>query len=329
MPRYSELFHPQDADVTFQSCDGVLFGIHRPNLQTNTESFPPPEISTDGDIFIYPRRHPALDGIAFADLAALAEAAEKYQVFSAMNICRIRMRDVLPDHAPEVLTYAAKHDYPFLVYEAAPHTFDVPLADVVAVLPAHLILPWVKYIDAWNAVLHDTIAVKQRTHYNSTQNAQCRFCKAERPVIAQHFGHSLRSLRQLDNIFADHGTKMPACCEEGKVLWRMEIETAMEQIPPFTSFVSPASLVTLKSRYIVSRVFNYVTTFDTITKLFQLFPYSPPPRILFMTSSTQPPRNIRLVQIVNQTEDVNSILGATSPDPDIELASAKPDEYHE
>jgi hypothetical protein len=100
----------QDADVIFQSCDGILFGIHRPNLQTNTEGFPPPEIATGDEVvplsesaatlellfqFIYPRRHPGLDEIVFADLAALAEAAEKYQVFSAMNICRIRMRLVV------------------------------------------------------------------------------------------------------------------------------------------------------------------------------------------------------------------------------------------
>ncbi|KAJ7684121.1 hypothetical protein DFH06DRAFT_1154795 [Mycena polygramma] len=252
MARYSELFNSEDADVIFQSCDGILFGIHRPNLQTNTEGFPPPEISTRGEIvplsesaatlellfqFIYPRRHPGLDQIAFADLAALAEAAEKYQVFSAMNICRIRMRDVLPNHAPEILTYAAKHDYPFLVYEAAPYTFDVPLSEVVAMLPAHMILPWVRYIDAWNAVLHDAIAVRQRTHYNNVQGTQCRFWKAERPVIAQHFGHSLRSLRKLGAIFTDQGTKMPACCEEVKAAWQAEIEAAMAQIPPLMSFV--------------------------------------------------------------------------------------------
>ncbi|KAJ7142455.1 hypothetical protein C8R44DRAFT_760689 [Mycena epipterygia] len=252
MPQYSERFNAPDADVVFQSCDGTLFGIHRPNLQTNTEGFPPPEINTRDEVvplsesaptlellfqFIYPRRHPALDETAFADLAALAEAAEKYQVFSAMNICRIRMRDVLPDHAPEVLAYAAKHDYPFLVSEAAPFTFDVPLADVVAMLPEHLILPWIKYIDAWNVVLNDAIAVNQRTHYNNAQLGQCRFWKAERPAIAQHFGHSLVSLRRLDAIFADQGTKLSACCAEAKASWRTQIEDAMAKIPPFTSFL--------------------------------------------------------------------------------------------
>ncbi|KAK7020355.1 hypothetical protein R3P38DRAFT_2967957 [Favolaschia claudopus] len=32
MAQYSRLFNPPDADVIFQSSDGVLFGIHRINL---------------------------------------------------------------------------------------------------------------------------------------------------------------------------------------------------------------------------------------------------------------------------------------------------------
>ncbi|KAJ7473304.1 hypothetical protein FB451DRAFT_1248958 [Mycena latifolia] len=253
MPQYSTLFNAPDADVIFQSCDGTLFGIHRVNLQTNTEGFPPPEISTNGEIvslsedsvtlellfqFIYPRRQPVLDNIRFENLSALAEAAEKYQVFSAMSVCRLHMRDILPDHAPEILMYAAKHDYPNLVYDAAPFTFDVPLADVVAMLPPHLILPWVRYFDAWNTLLNDAISLKQRTHYNSSQGTQCRLWKTERPAIAQYFGHSLRSLRRLNAIFAEQGpAKLPPCCDEAKILWRSEIEEAMAKIPSFTSFV--------------------------------------------------------------------------------------------
>jgi hypothetical protein len=42
--------------------------------------------------FIYPQRHPALDTTPFEILEPLAEAAEKYQVFPAMNICHIRLR---------------------------------------------------------------------------------------------------------------------------------------------------------------------------------------------------------------------------------------------
>ncbi|KAJ7612288.1 hypothetical protein FB45DRAFT_940249 [Roridomyces roridus] len=253
MSRYCALFNPSDADVVFQSCDDILFGIHRANLETNTEGFPPAEFANTGEIiplsessstlellfqFIYPRRHPGLDDIAFEALAALAEAAEKYQVFSAMNICKIRMRDVLPNHAPEILAYASRHDYPHLVYGAAPFTFDVPLSGVVTALPDNLILPWVRYIDAWNTVLNDAISVRQRSHYNHQQSTQCRTWKAERPAIAQHFGHSLNSLRRLDVVFApNREIKLPICCETAKNSWRNEIEDAMAQIAEFRSFL--------------------------------------------------------------------------------------------
>ncbi|KAJ7720662.1 hypothetical protein DFH07DRAFT_972508 [Mycena maculata] len=156
MSRKSSMFNAPDADVVFQSCDGVLFGIHSVNLQTHTEGFPPAEIATKGEIcplsessatlevlfqFSYPRRHPALDNFSFADVAALAEAAEKYQVYSAMNLCHLRMKEFLPNHAAEILTYAARHDYPMVVAEVAPLLIDMSLVEVVKILPPHILLP--------------------------------------------------------------------------------------------------------------------------------------------------------------------------------------------
>jgi hypothetical protein len=41
---------------------------------------------------MYPERHPDLESADFEMLEPLAEAAEKYEVFSAMNICKIRIR---------------------------------------------------------------------------------------------------------------------------------------------------------------------------------------------------------------------------------------------
>jgi BTB/POZ domain len=96
----------EDSDVTFQSTDKVLFHIHRKNLEAHAADFPPPEFQTREEIvplqetsstlellfqFIYPTRHPSLDATEIEVLAPLAEAAEKYQVFSAINICKIRM----------------------------------------------------------------------------------------------------------------------------------------------------------------------------------------------------------------------------------------------
>ena len=57
-----------------------------------------PEKSATLDLlfqFCYPERHPDLNDVAFDILAELAEAAEKYKVFSAISICTIAMRCVL------------------------------------------------------------------------------------------------------------------------------------------------------------------------------------------------------------------------------------------
>jgi hypothetical protein len=76
-------------------------------LKVSAECFAPPEFETRDEIilltetaltlellfqFCYPDGHPDVEGLEFSVLALLAEAAEKYQVFSAMNICRICMR---------------------------------------------------------------------------------------------------------------------------------------------------------------------------------------------------------------------------------------------
>jgi hypothetical protein len=96
-----------DSDVTFQSSDGLLFRVHKINLKVSAGGFAPPEFETNDEIvqlteiaqilellfqFCYPNKHPDVEALEFDTLVLLAEASEKYQVFSAVNICRICMR---------------------------------------------------------------------------------------------------------------------------------------------------------------------------------------------------------------------------------------------
>jgi hypothetical protein len=92
--------------LTFKSSDGVLFKVHRKNLENASEGFSAPEVCSGEEIveltesrytlellfqYMYPQRHPDLRKVRFSQLAALAEAVEKYQVYTAMEICQIRM----------------------------------------------------------------------------------------------------------------------------------------------------------------------------------------------------------------------------------------------
>ena len=90
-----------------QAADNILLNVHRKYLEAATGAFPGAEFETRGEItnltetsavlailfsFVYPKRHPDLRRVSFDTVAAVAEAAEKYEVFSAMNICQLRMR---------------------------------------------------------------------------------------------------------------------------------------------------------------------------------------------------------------------------------------------
>ena len=94
-----------DADVTFLSSDNVTFKLHRKYLEATTGGFPSAEFETQGELvrltepssvlevmfqFVYPRRHPKLDKQDFSTVLAIAEAVEKYEVFSAINTCETR-----------------------------------------------------------------------------------------------------------------------------------------------------------------------------------------------------------------------------------------------
>jgi len=85
----------------------MLFNLHKINLKVSAAGFAPPEFETRDEVvhlpedsstldllfrFCYPERHPDLEYASARVLKDLAEAAEKYQVFPAMNVCLIFMR---------------------------------------------------------------------------------------------------------------------------------------------------------------------------------------------------------------------------------------------
>lgn len=113
----------EDSDVTLQSSDGVFFKVHRRNLAVCSGVFSGAEdVSTpsQGEIvhmlehstvldlllqFMYPQPQPELSKVDFQILAPLAEAAEKFEVFPAMVVCRFQMQYVFisyPNHLPPI-----------------------------------------------------------------------------------------------------------------------------------------------------------------------------------------------------------------------------------
>ncbi|KAG6831548.1 hypothetical protein H0H92_009467 [Tricholoma furcatifolium] len=156
----STIFCAPDADVVFQSSDNVLFHIHRKNLEAHAAAFPPSEFDTKGEVvsltedastlstlfqFIYPRRHPDVELMSFDELYGLAEAAEKYEFYGVMSVCKGRLKQkFVDDHPVAILNYACKHDYPDIMNLAAPALLDERLDQLVLILLPELVIPWVR-----------------------------------------------------------------------------------------------------------------------------------------------------------------------------------------
>lgn len=60
-----------------------------------------------------------------------------------MSLMLYVLSDAIPLHPISVFAYAAKHDYPDLMSEAAPLLLDHSLTEIVSRIPVEFILPWV------------------------------------------------------------------------------------------------------------------------------------------------------------------------------------------
>ena len=151
-------------DLVLESSDGTRFGAHKMNLEQYSAGFPTAEATVFDNIvalsekasvlgpllhFMHNTRQPDLSKLSFETLELLAEAVEKYMVFSAMQACKIYMefvqfillvdprtnliiiflRKAVRTYPSHVFLYAIKHNYGDLADEAAPLLISIPLED--------------------------------------------------------------------------------------------------------------------------------------------------------------------------------------------------------
>ncbi|EAU85241.2 hypothetical protein CC1G_06257 [Coprinopsis cinerea okayama7 len=268
--RDSQEFNAPDADIIFQSSDGVRFHIHAKNLDVSSGAFPPvppkgeagsglsvdevvplPESSKVLEVlfaFMYPRRHPDLEDKAFDDVAEIAEAVEKYEVYPGMNVCRRRMRDFVKTHPIQVALYGARHDYIDIIKETAPYAVALPLSKVIPNLPPRLVLPWIKYHEAWDKVRdaffyftsndHDILRINDiRYCYNSGvwRDIVGTITRRYRKAIA---ASSSNPLYDLDALFNRASEMDSTCCAGALKTWKNAVAAERNKIPGFADFIS-------------------------------------------------------------------------------------------
>jgi len=194
-------FNASDADVVIQSSDGVRFHLHRANLNFSTGAFPGTEFKTEGEVviltepenvlqilfqFVYPRRHPNLKDQGFETVAAIAEAAGKYEVFPAINTCVDRLIQLLPTHVEELLLLGMKHDFMELINEAALH---IPLSQIVSTaekMPVSWVFPWLNFTERIKAetfgkmeewILRISESANMESYCMGRRDSPCNSCR--------------------------------------------------------------------------------------------------------------------------------------------------------
>ncbi|KAJ7146994.1 hypothetical protein C8R44DRAFT_724686 [Mycena epipterygia] len=165
----SERFYAAGSDITIISSDGVLFKLHRMNLKVHSVVFggadsttlpengdEPVQLSETSDVldllfqFMYPQLQPELEKLGFEICAGLAEAVEKYIVYSALRWCRMKMSDSIPDHPFEVLNYALKHGHVDIADEAARQSMGHGVANAMKLLAPDTFKTWILFQERWN-----------------------------------------------------------------------------------------------------------------------------------------------------------------------------------
>ncbi|TRM55599.1 hypothetical protein BD626DRAFT_523822 [Schizophyllum amplum] len=172
--RQSSDFSSTDGEIiVFRSSDGVLFNIHRRNLQSVTsgpfaEDFDAPAgeivpLTEDKDTlrtlfaFVYPNPHPLLCDTSFEKLMQVAEAGEKYKVAPAISVCQLNMRlsMLYKKHPLEIIQFADRHGYTELLDLSAPYTLELKLRmrDARRILSLPVFAAWAEYCQARRDIL--------------------------------------------------------------------------------------------------------------------------------------------------------------------------------
>ncbi|KAJ7770352.1 hypothetical protein B0H14DRAFT_349951 [Mycena olivaceomarginata] len=168
----SERFCADDADITISSSDGVTFKVHRKHLEVHSDVFADAALANatrpdnaGGEIvklsetsavldllfqYMYRQPQPDLKSVEFPVFAGLAEAAEKYVVYSALPAVATQMSASVIQYPLQVLDYAARHNHKELANEAARLSIAVPLTKAVSVLAPDTLLKWVVFYDQWH-----------------------------------------------------------------------------------------------------------------------------------------------------------------------------------
>ncbi|KAF6745851.1 hypothetical protein DFP72DRAFT_924073 [Ephemerocybe angulata] len=256
-------------DVVFRSDDHILFGAHRPNLEMYSEILKEEgfDVGSQKAHLIYGDASTVrllLEGMhkfrrvtSLADLPsdrfwALADAAERYSVYTVMAACseHISLRPLRhPDDALKCLVFAVKYGYVGVADSVASSTIHCDMSTVKKALRGYdsWFNLWVAYREKFIDLASEITTIPSGNHahleYVGPHNEICTrfetYCNALRLSLPTTLKESLRMLGharfdQFQRIFDAHTSVLSGClsgeCEEKRRAWNKRCVRKLERI---------------------------------------------------------------------------------------------------
>ncbi|THV04796.1 hypothetical protein K435DRAFT_746628 [Dendrothele bispora CBS 962.96] len=234
-----------NATVSFISLDGVVFSAQAKHLKATTGGFPsqtpslqPKRLQEKSDVlellfgFTRPQVPPTLEDIKFPLLIRLAEAAEKYVVYSAIAICMMKMKEFLPENAEEIFYFAVEHNRESLYYPLALSLVHKPLSEIVFEIPSKVYIPWSLYREQWLQTL-SYITEPQVTCPHNNQSHEINWKRRIHEVYAQ-IAANPSDISKFHDLFDVNSL---GACDNFSVHWRGEVEAKISEMKDFKTFV--------------------------------------------------------------------------------------------
>ncbi|THU83051.1 hypothetical protein K435DRAFT_844188 [Dendrothele bispora CBS 962.96] len=129
--------------------------------------------------YMYLQPQPDLRKVDFDVVKDLAEAVEKYCVYSATGALNLRMREHIPSQPVEVILYAIRHNHPELINESAEATLEISPYPMLQRVPPDVFSAWISYQQAYHVLLS-----KEFARFGPKRNHASSF------IHPQHNAHS-------------------------------------------------------------------------------------------------------------------------------------------
>ncbi|KIK56473.1 hypothetical protein GYMLUDRAFT_1012933 [Collybiopsis luxurians FD-317 M1] len=233
------------------------FHLEKKYLKANSGALPPAKISTDENVvylsessatleilfqFMYPRRYPSINELTFSALILLAKAVEKYEVYSMIYACQVRLQEFLVTESKAVLAFSTKHHYMNLIIQLAPIMVDTPISELANILPSRYFKPWSIYRESWlDAMLSVAKSVSDHSCNNWSLFVKQVLTLPEKPSDLQsaNLGSKLFSdykvkpfASKSKGIFSDVLIPLDQCCQSKAQEWKTKISLQVNDIPP-------------------------------------------------------------------------------------------------